>query len=79
MRGFRIGFLATDLGFIAYWLVTLLHLIPAEYLFNDYADPVMTASNWSFLPLDLAVSATGLRALAMQRRGRCRLFDIRLL
>jgi len=75
MRLFRIAFLATDLGFIAYWLVTLLHLVPAEYLFNDYADPMMTAWNWSFLPLDLLVSVTGLTALALERRGDPRFRD----
>jgi hypothetical protein len=79
VRGFRIAFLATDLGFIAYWLVTLLHLVPAEYLFNDYADPLMTAWNWSFLPLDLAVSATGLGALVLERQGDARFRDFAML
>jgi hypothetical protein len=53
----------TDLGFIAYWLMTALHLIPAQYLFQDYTNPILTAWNWSFLPLDLAISASGLVAL----------------
>jgi Family of unknown function (DUF5360) len=53
----------TDLGFIAYWLITALHLIPAQYLFQDYTNPILTAWNWSFLPLDLMVSASGLGAL----------------
>jgi Family of unknown function (DUF5360) len=56
-------FLFTDLGFIAYWLITALHLIPAQYLFQDYTNPILTAWNWSFLPLDLAISATGLGTL----------------
>lgn len=61
-------FLVVDLGFILYWVVTVLHLIPAEYLYKDYADPMAAAWNWSFLPLDLAVSATGLLSLQLSRR-----------
>jgi hypothetical protein len=53
----------TDLGFIGYWLVTALHLIPVQYLFQDYTNPILTAWNWSFLPLDLTISASGLAAL----------------
>ncbi len=52
-----------DLGFIVYWLITALHLIPAQYLFQDYTNPILTAWNWSFLPLDLAISLSGLSAL----------------
>ncbi|MEK7394668.1 MAG: DUF5360 family protein [Fibrobacterota bacterium] len=61
-------FLVVDIGFILYWVVTVFHLIPAEYLYKDYADPMASAWNWSFLPLDLAVSATGLLALQLLRR-----------
>jgi hypothetical protein len=62
-------FWITDLGFIAYWTITALHLIPAQYLFQEYTNPILTAWNWSFLPLDLLVSATGLGALWAHRRG----------
>ncbi|MEN9307487.1 MAG: hypothetical protein RL173_1419 [Fibrobacterota bacterium] len=61
-------FLVVDIGFILYWVVTVFHLIPAEHLYKDYADPMASAWNWSFLPLDLAVSATGLLALHLSRR-----------
>ncbi len=63
MSSLKIFFWFTDLGFIVYWLITALHLIPAQYLFQDYTNPILTAWNWSFLPLDLAISATGLAAL----------------
>ena len=53
----------TDLGFIAYWFITALHLIPTQFLFQDYTNPILTAWNWSFLPLDLTVSISGLGAL----------------
>ncbi|WNC13574.1 DUF5360 family protein [Brevibacillus brevis] len=59
----RVFFLMTDIGFIVYWLVTLLHLIPAPYLFKDYENPILSAWNWSFLPLDILISLTGLFSL----------------
>ena len=69
MRSLRIAMLLTDVGFIAYWVITVLHLVPPSYLFKDYADPLVVAWNWSFLPLDLLISATGLASLWLQRRG----------
>jgi hypothetical protein len=68
MRSLKFFFLITDIGFILYWLITLLHLIPPEYLFQDYTNPILTAWNWSFLPLDLFVSATGITSLLLYRR-----------
>lgn len=59
----RLFFYATDFGFIAYWLVAALAHLPPEYLFKDYDNPIMAAWNWSFLPLDLLISATGLASL----------------
>ena len=63
-------FLLTDTGFVVYWLVTLCGLIPERFLFKDYHDPILGAWNWSFLPLDLAISATGYLSLYLFRRGR---------
>ncbi len=60
---------ATDVGFIAYWAITVLHLIPAQYLYRDYTNPLLVAWNWSFLPLDLLISATGLTGWWLHRRG----------
>lgn len=62
-------FLVVDIGFILYWTVTLLHLIPEAYLFKDYDDPILAAWNWSFLPLDLFISITGLGSLYLMRQG----------
>jgi hypothetical protein len=67
MLGLAPFFLLTDIGFIVYWLLTALTLIPPEYAFNDYKNPLMVAWNWSFLPLDLAISATGLTAVYLHR------------
>ncbi|QBD74688.1 hypothetical protein EPA93_01250 [Ktedonosporobacter rubrisoli] len=63
MRALKTFFLVTDLGFIAYWIITALHLIPGEFLFHDYHNSLAVAWNWSFLPLDLAISATGLTSV----------------
>ncbi|HNP71669.1 MAG TPA: DUF5360 family protein [Kouleothrix sp.] len=72
MRRLKPFFLVTDIGFIAYWLITLLALIPEAYLFKDYHEPLLVAWNWSFLPLDLLISATGLASLLLHRRGDAR-------
>ena len=63
MRTLKVFFLITDLGFIAYWLITALHIIPDIYLFKDYHNSLLIAWNWSFLPLDLCISATGLTSV----------------
>ena len=68
MAKLKFFFLVTDIGFILYWLITLLHLIPAEYLFQDYTNPILTAWNWSFLPLDLLISLTGFTSLYLYRQ-----------
>lgn len=68
MKTLRPIFLAVDFGFIAYWLVTALQLLPAEWLYQDHGDPLMVAWNWSFAPLDLAVSVTGLWSLRLWNR-----------
>ncbi|MET9336431.1 DUF5360 family protein [Nonomuraea sp. NPDC003804] len=62
--------LVTDVGFVVYFTVTGLGLIPAEWAFADYANPLMADWNWSFLWIDLAASATGLASLWLLRGGR---------
>lgn len=66
----KIAMLVTDIGFLVYWSAALLGLIPAEYAYKDYDDPVMSDWNYSFLPLDVAASATGLASLHLCRRER---------
>lgn len=68
MKCLKPFFLITDIGFIIYWIITLLHIIPQEYLFKDYSNPIMIAWNWSFLPLDMAISFTGLSSLFLFRK-----------
>lgn len=64
--------LATDLGFVAYWLVTAAHVLPEAWLFKDYRDPVLNDWNWSFMAIDLLVSATGLSAAWLWKRRDAR-------
>ncbi len=70
MKNIKPFFLIVDIGFILYWLITLFKLIPPEYLFNDYQNPILVAWNWSFLPLDLLISATGLTSVYLYNQGR---------
>ncbi len=69
--------LFTDLGMISYWVITAamaggLLNIPGEWLFKDYYDPRVVAWNWSFFPVDILFSVTGLAALRMERAGHAR-------
>jgi len=65
MKKLKYYFVIVDIGFILYWIITLLGIIPNEYLFKDYANPILIAWNWSFLLLDLFISGTGLTSLWM--------------
>ena len=64
----------TDVGMLLYWVVTAamalkLLDIPGEWLFKDYHDPRVVAWNWSFFPLDVLFSVTGLASLRMEQQG----------
>ena len=66
--------LITDIGMLLYWAVTILIAakvlnIPGEWLFKDYDDPRVMAWNWSFFPLDIALSLTGLKALRLEKQA----------
>lgn len=65
LRRVRPFFLVTDIGFLVYWAITAMHVLPSAWLFKDYEQSLAVAWNWSFLPLDLCVSATGLASLAL--------------
>ncbi len=79
MKSLRIFFLITDIGFILYWVITLIGVIPASYLFKDYHNPILSAWNWSFLPLDLLISATGLWSLRLMSKDETRWKNLALL
>lgn len=68
MKKLKILFLFTDIGFIIYWLITALHLIPINLAFKDYNNPILVDWNWSFFPLDMFISLTGFLALYFLNR-----------
>lgn len=70
MKKLKFFFLITDIGFLLYWTITLLHFIPDKYLFKDYTNPILVAWNFSFLPLDLLISFTGLLSLFLYQQGK---------
>ena len=63
MRIVKLLMWVIDLGFIAYWSLIITNTIPAALMFEGYEDPYVQAWNWSFFPLDIAASITGLIAL----------------
>ncbi|USB33658.1 YvaD family protein [Paenibacillus sp. YPG26] len=70
MRLLKPFFLVTDIGFIIYWIVTYFHIIPTSWAFKDYNNPIIIAWNWSFFPLDILISITGLTSLYLYRQQR---------
>lgn len=70
MKSMKVFFWVTDVGFVLYWILTAFHLIPVEWAFKDYNNPIIMHWNWSFLPLDMLISLTGFGALYMARRNR---------
>ncbi len=73
-RSLAIAITVTDVAFLLYWTVSALALvgvlqIPAEWMYANYERPDVVAWNWSFLPMDLAFSFCGLKAVAASRRG----------
>lgn len=71
-RSLRPLLLAVDVGFLVYWAITFSHVLPPEWLYQDYTNPILVAWNLSFVPIDLLVSATGLTALRLDARGDAR-------
>ncbi len=70
MKYLKPFFLVTDLGFIIYWIVTFFNLIPKSWAFKDYDNSIIIAWNWSFFPLDILISITGLSSLYLYNKNR---------
>jgi hypothetical protein len=73
--GLRLALAATDLIFLAYWLASALHAlgllnIPVAWLYVGAGERRVEAWNWSFFPLDMAFSVTGLAAVRLARTGK---------
>jgi hypothetical protein len=69
MKRLKVFFLIVDIGFVVYWLAAVLQLFPHDYLFKDYDNPILGAWNYSFVPLDLMVSLTGLGSIVCYARA----------
>ncbi|MEK4248511.1 DUF5360 family protein [Paenibacillus sp. FSL W7-1287] len=63
-------FLITDVGFILYWGITALKLIPPEYLYQDYSNPLLVSWNWSFFAIDIFISMTGFYSFYLLKKGQ---------
>jgi len=73
-RSLKFLMLATDSGLLVYWgmsvlVATRLLNIPSDWLFGHYDDPAVQAWNWSFLPLDVALSVAGLASVRLAARN----------
>jgi hypothetical protein len=73
-RSLAIALSVTDATFLVYWTLSGLNQIgalhvPPSWMYAHWSDTRVIAWNWSFLPLDLAFSSTGLASLAAARRG----------
>ena len=67
-----------DLGFLTYWLLISSHILPAEAMFTGYERPEVQAWNWSFLPLDILASLTGIVGNTTKRLDKKTLLTISL-
>ena len=73
-RSLAIAITVTDVAFILYWTLAalsqagVLH-VPPDWMYANYEQADVIAWNWSFLPMDLAFSFFGLRAVAAARSG----------
>lgn len=67
-RRLRALMLITDIGFILYWIIIGLNVLPKEYLYEDYSNELLVAWNLSFIPLDILISFTGLMSIYFFKR-----------
>jgi hypothetical protein len=73
-KSLRLALSITDVLFLTYWALSALHTfgvlpIPADWLYAEANNPRVVAWNWSFFPLDLAFSLTGLSAIHYARQN----------
>lgn len=66
-RGLFLIFYIVDIAFILYWVITYFHLLPPTLLYKDYTDPILVDWNWSFFPIDMFISISGLHTIRLYR------------
>jgi len=69
--------MVTDVLFLTYWFFSVLHIVglfelPASMMYGDFEHARVFAWNWSFFPIDVLFSITGLLAVQMSSRGDAR-------
>jgi Family of unknown function (DUF5360) len=74
----------TDVVFLAYWTMSLLEVfgvieVPPSLMYKDYDIPMVIAWNWSFFPVDVIFSMSGLCAVILARRGDRRWLPIAII
>lgn len=57
-----------DIGLLLYWILSAIKIIPDEYMFKDHDNPIINSWNWSFLPLDVVLSVSGIVASILYKR-----------
>jgi hypothetical protein len=62
-------FVITDVGFILYWAVTAIGVLPKEWAYHNYKNPIMISWNWSFFPLDMFISLSGFLCLYYYKKN----------
>jgi hypothetical protein len=65
--GLFIIFFIVDIAFIIYWWTTYFHLLPPSLLYKDYTNKVLVDWNWSFFPIDMLISISGLNTIRLYR------------
>ena len=67
-KSLRLSMLVTDIGFLVYWSIVLLGLLPSAFAYKDFDDPIVMAWNLSFIPLDFVLSIIGLLSIALYQK-----------
>jgi hypothetical protein len=68
-KGLFIIFFIVDIAFIIYWAITYLNLLPPAVLYKDYTNSILVAWNWSFFPIDMLISISGLNTIRLYRKN----------
>ena len=68
-KGLFVIFFIVDIAFIIYWAITYLYLLPPEFLYNDYTNSILVDWNWSFFPIDMLISISGLLTIWLYRNN----------
>jgi hypothetical protein len=64
-RGLFTIFFIVDIAFIIYWVITYFHLLTPELLYKDYTNQILVDWNWSFFPIDMLISLSGLSSIRL--------------